>query len=184
MTTTALPHFLPFRNTISKLPYKYSNSTWQFVYKTSLIEKVSSVTNQKMKRIFTIILLTVLVNSCSNKTKQYPIEGKWRYMNKNKGCEIILKKGTYNYTRWNDDVINCSNGKYFVNENTGRKCTTLTLVPDIQISEGDSLIIGCINIDVVSRTDSTFLAREPSPLHRGINLGTKWEDHTKLFKKE
>ncbi len=137
-----------------------------------------------MKQLFTIILLTILVNSCSNKTDQIAIEGSWLYKDINKGCEIILKKGTYNYTRWEDDVINCSNGKYFVNENPARKCTTLTLVPDIQISEGDSLIIGCINIDVVSLTDSSLLARAPSPLHRGLNLGTKWEDHTELFKKK
>jgi len=135
-----------------------------------------------MKQLITIISFTLIL-SCSNKSKLHPIEGKWRYDDTKKGCEIIFINGFYNITRWNDDIVNTSKGKYFFNENQARKNITVTLVPDLQYSEGDTIVLPCENIDVVSITDSILITKKPTLWIHGIGGTTTRKNFTELYKK-
>lgn len=129
-----------------------------------------------MKYLSNRILFAFFLISCSYEKKQFPIEGTWRYNDANKGCEINMKNGLYNSIRWSDDLIICSNGKYFINENPSRKCITLTLIPDLEINEDDTLILDCKNIDIVSITDSVLVTRVPILLPYEKKSGTNWKN--------
>lgn len=137
-----------------------------------------------MKYLPIKILFTLFIISCNNEKKQFQIEGTWRYHDANEGCEIILKNGLYNSTRWNYDLVISSKGKYFVNENPARKCITLTLIPDLLISESDTLILDCNNIDIVSITDSVLVTLKQIQLPYENNSGTIWKNQIELYKKK
>jgi len=135
-----------------------------------------------MKQLITIIFFAFIL-SCSNTTEQHPIEGTWKCDDTKKGCVIIFKNGFYSITRWNDDVVNTSQGKYFFNENQARQNITLTLIPDLQFSEGDTIILPCENIDVVSITDSILITQKPTQWVHGIGGGRIGKNFTELYKK-
>ena len=116
-----------------------------------------------MKQVINIILLSGFLFSCnSNKKESHLIDGKWRFENSKKGSEIIFSNGLYSQIRWNDDLVYKSNGKYYFNENKNRSEVTITLVPDLQYSEGDTIILPCENIDIISLTDSTMTSKKPT----------------------
>ncbi len=122
-----------------------------------------------MKQVMTIILVSVFLFSCnSNKKEKYLIDGKWRYENSKKGREIVFSNGLYSQIRWNDDLVYKSNGKYYFNENKNRSEVTITLAPDLQHSEKDTILLPCENIDIVILTDSVMFTKKPTQwLYRG-----------------
>lgn len=135
-----------------------------------------------MKQLIAIIIFAFIL-SCSNKSKQYPIEGKWKCTDIEKGCEITFENGFYSITRWSDDLVSTSSGKYFFNENQARESITITLIPNLQFSEGDTIILPCENIDVVSITDSILITQKPTQWAHGIGGGRTRKNHTELYKK-
>ncbi|MFH1003897.1 MAG: hypothetical protein V1781_00115 [Bacteroidota bacterium] len=137
-----------------------------------------------MKQIINIILLSFFIFSCNKgKNDNHLIDGKWRCEEIKNGCEIAFKNGLYNLTKWNDDLVNTSNGKYFLNENKERLNLTLTLVPDLQYSEGDTIMLPCENIDLVSITDSVLITQKPTQWVHGIDGGRTKKNVTTLYKK-
>ena len=79
-----------------------------------------------------------------------------------KGKEILLENGAYHLTSWNDDLVNKSNGYYFLNENKNRKTLTLTLVPDLAYSGSDTVLLECQNIDIIELTEQIMIAKKPT----------------------
>lgn len=118
-----------------------------------------------------------------SKNDNYLIEGIWRYEGADNGSEIVFTNGLYSLTKWNDDLVNVSKGKYFFNENTKRLLLTLTLVPDLQYSEGDTIMLPCDNFDILSITDSFMLIKKPTQwLHSTEKSRTK-RNITILYRK-
>lgn len=136
-----------------------------------------------MNRLIIAITFFVVLSSCGRNIKRDPIEGKWRSLDTTKGCEIIFKNGFYSLTRWSDDLVNASKGKYFFNKNQARQNTTVTLVPDLQYSEGDTIILPCENIDVMSITDSILTTQKPTQWIHKVGGGTTKENLTEVYKK-
>lgn len=123
-----------------------------------------------MKLIIIIIQISVFAISCANsKSDNDLIEGKWRYEVTKMGCEIVFNNGLYDLTKWNDDLVNTSQGKYFINENKDRLVVTLTLVPNLQFSDGDTIMLPCENIDVVKITDSLLITKKATEWIRRID---------------
>jgi hypothetical protein len=135
-----------------------------------------------MKKLIVIILFEIFI-SCNNKNTQLLIEGKWRHDDTKTGCELIFENGFYNITRWNDDLVNTSKGRYFLNENQARIKITVTLVPDLQYSEGDTIYLPCENIDIVSITDSFLIIQKPTQWVRNTEGATARKNITELYKK-
>lgn len=135
-----------------------------------------------MKQLISLIFYFVTL-SCNNESKQHPIEGKWKCDDIKNGCEIVFKNGFFNKTRWTDDLVNTSKGKYFFNENPARQNMTVTLVPDLQFSEGDTIILACEYIDVVSINDSILVIQKPTQWVPKIGGGTKRINLKELYKK-
>jgi hypothetical protein len=132
--------------------------------------------------VITIIFYSLILSSC-NKNKQRTIEGKWRLDDTIKGLEIIFAKGYYNTTKWNDDLVNTSKGKYFFNENQARRSITLTLIPDLQYSEGGTIILPCEIIDIVSMTDSVLITQNSTQWIHGFGKGVTIRNFTEKFRK-
>lgn len=115
-----------------------------------------------MKFIVSIILVSVCLFSCINKKEKHFIDGMWLYENSKKGSEITFNNGLYYQIKWDDDLVYKSKGKYYFNENKNRSEVTLTLVPDLQYSQGDTIILPCENMDIVNLTDSILAIKKIS----------------------
>lgn len=112
-----------------------------------------------MKKVYVLILLSII--ACDSKIEK--LNGKWSVSEGDKrGKEIILKDGTYTMVTWNDDLVNKSSGLLFVNENSQRQTLTLTLVPDLTYSEGDTILLKCENIDIIKLSSNQMTAIMPT----------------------
>ena len=136
-----------------------------------------------MKKIIIYSAFFISFISCSHKNKDSLLEGKWRNENYKKGSEIELKKGIYKITKWSDDLVNISTGKYFINENDKRKSITLTLVPNVVYSEKDTIMLPCDNIDIIKITDSALIVQKPTLWVREVNNVSTIKNNTEIFKK-
>lgn len=124
-----------------------------------------------MKEIIALFILSTALVSCNNNRKdQYSIDGKWQFMNEKKGSELVFKNGFYSQIKWDDDLVIKSKGNYYVNINPKRAKLIISLIPDLQYSEGDTIRLPCENIDVISLTDSIMIIQQPTQwIHRKDN---------------
>ena len=137
-----------------------------------------------MKQLAIITVSILFLISCNDdKNERGFIIGKWKYENDKEGCELYFKNGNYTQTKWNDDIVNKSSGKYFINENGNRNTITLTLVPDLQYIEKDTIILYCENIDLVSITDSILITKKPTQWVHGTDKEMTRKNFTENYKK-
>jgi hypothetical protein len=121
---------------------------------------------------FIIIILICIINfSCDNKYDLRLLCGIWKSDDILKGhsSKIVFEKLTYLKMDGYGDVVYISKGKYFYNENKERRTFTITLVPDLVFNNGNPIIIGCSNIDILKITDSTLSVLERIRHDKGYN---------------
>ncbi len=102
-----------------------------------------------------LILAVVLGSGCTHITHDV-FEGRWEYAEGDRGCSIELEGGSYKLTKWDDDIVNSSAGRYFVNKNDARQTTTLTFVPDLLKVGNRTVFLPCENFDVLTISDTAF----------------------------
>jgi hypothetical protein len=108
---------------------------------------------------YVLILVLYLSWGCQN---EIDLEGKWRLKNDRKSDQIIFFGNNYKKVKSSDDLINESTGVYFVNKNRNRGTITISLIPDIQFSDGDTVIKECINLDIVKFSKKSFTVKSPT----------------------
>ena len=112
-----------------------------------------------MKIQFYQIVLFFCFLNCGNNNK-HPFEGRWEYRNSSGYGRIILfKGGSYQQRIWENKAIFDSEGVFFFNENKSRMALTITLIPNLDYTIFDTIILPCENIDLLEITQSNFIAR-------------------------
>jgi hypothetical protein len=127
---------------------------------------IESCSIDKSNRIVNNLIGTWTLDSVSSPSGRY-------YSIKNsKDSEtlIFINKFNYSYEWWNDDVGNTFTGKFFILDNPKRGLMTLTCIPDIQVSEKDTIRIGYMNLDIVSLQKDRLMLIDK----------TKWIDRDSL----
>lgn len=76
----------------------------------------------------------------------------------------------YSYEYWNGNVGNTSNGKFFILDNPKRGLMTLTCIPDILVSEKETIRLEYINLDILSIQENRLVLIDE----------TKWLDRDSL----
>lgn len=118
---------------------------------------------------FCLIMVVLLLTSCNNHDQRpkelkyllgtwvldsetYPGENEYQHV---EACDYLTFYNNSKYTfKTNCGCIHLDfKGKYFILNNPKRGLKTITLIPDIEISEGDTIRIGYDNFDIVNITD-------------------------------
>jgi hypothetical protein len=116
-----------------------------------------------VRHLLILLGIAILIDSCSGDKSNKIVDnliGSWtldsistpsgRFIANNDSKTLIFKnKIDYSYEWWNGDVGNTFNGKFFILYNPRRGLKTLTCIPDIQVSEKDTIRIGYLNLDIV-----------------------------------
>jgi hypothetical protein len=124
------------------------------------------------KSSFYILLwLTFYTTSCCDKHSklQRDIKGTWINKDQKANTVVTFYDSTYTSILSQDDVVISTKGKYFINENKFRKSKTVTLIPDIAISDKDTIILPCDNLDIIEYNDSTLFIQKPTKWHKSLN---------------
>ena len=110
--------------------------------------------------------LEYLVGTWVLDSASFPIGNQYE---KEEACDYLTFLNDADYTfKTNCGCIHLDfKGKYFLLNNPKRRLKTLTLVPDIEISEGDTIRIGYDSFDIVSITDKRLqIVRETEFINR------------------
>jgi hypothetical protein len=139
-----------------------------------------------MKKLIIILVFSIVLLSCNrNKIDESLIEGKWEF-NINDRLEIFtFKEGLYSNVTIQDDLIVTTKGKYFFNKNINRSEITISLVPDLKFINGDTLMVPCEFLDLISLTDSMLILKTPTEVNYSfINKGVSYVNKTIKVRKE
>ncbi len=132
-----------------------------------------------MKKLIIILVFSIVLLSCNrNKIDESLIEGKWEFSNNDRLEIFTFKEGLYSNVTIQDDLIVTTKGKYFFNKNINRSEITISLVPDLKFINGDTLMVPCEFLDLISLTDSmliikTLTERNYSYIKKGVSYVNK-----------
>ncbi len=109
-----------------------------------------SYSDNKTSDLNTKLLGTWVLDSISTTSGKY-------YKSENESKIFTIKNKTDYILEWrNGDVGNRSTGKYFVLENPKRGLKTITFVPDIQITDKDTIRTAYMNFDLININSKRF----------------------------
>lgn len=117
---------------------------------------------KKIIKMFLLVFVLCVFYSCNSYFDDHYLQGTWLNEEGDRGHQIVFEQGEFHQTISNDDLVNKSKGKYFLNKNPLRSQMTISLIPDIIISEGDTIILENSNLDVVKLSDSIMFVRLPT----------------------
>jgi hypothetical protein len=116
---------------------------------------------------FSLILFFVF--SCNQTTEKNKYNGKWILQEQNYNEDIIFQDGNYTKKYSSDDLRVNSSGKFYLNKNKNRFGITISLIPDKIISENDTILQECENLDVLEINDSNLIIQKSNQWDRDVN---------------
>ncbi len=139
-----------------------------------------------MKKLIIILVFSIVLLSCNrNKIDESLIEGKWEFSNNDRLEIFTFKEGLYSNVTIQDDQIVTTKGKNFFNKNINRSEITISLVPDLKFINGDTLMVPCEFLDLISLTDSMLIIKTPTEVNYSfINKGVSYVNKTIKVRKE
>lgn len=139
-----------------------------------------------MKKLIIIIVFSIVILGCKrNKIDESLIEGKWEFSNNDRLEIFTFKEGLYSNVTIQDDLIVTTKGKYFFNKNINRSEITISLVPDLKFINGDTLMVPCEFLDLISLTDSMLIIKTLTKINYSeIKKGVSYVNKTIKVRKE
>ncbi len=139
-----------------------------------------------MKKLIIILVFSIVLLSCNrNKIDESLIEGKWEFSNNDRLEIFTFKEGLYSNVTIQDDLIVTTKGKYFFNKNINRSEITISLVPDLKFINGDTLMVPCEFLDLISLTDSMLIIKTLTKINYSeIKKGVSYVNKTIKVRKE
>ena len=139
-----------------------------------------------MKKLIIIIVFSIVILCCNrNKIDESLIEGKWEFSNNDRLEIFTFKEGLYSNVTIQDDLIVTTKGKYFFNKNINRSEITISLVPDLKFINGDTLMVPCEFLDLISLTDSMLIIKTLTKINYSeIKKGVSYVNKTIKVRKE
>ena len=114
-------------------------------------------------------LILFFVFSCNQTTEKNKYNGKWILQEQNYNEDIIFQDGNYTKKYSSDDLRVNSSGKFYLNKNENRSGITISLIPDKIISENDTILQECENLDVLEINDSNLIIQKSNQWDRDVN---------------
>jgi len=125
------------------------------------------VGNSKIMKFRWLLLVGCFLWSCNSRIN---LDGQWAFHEDGRGREITFENERYRDLQWNGDLVRESSGRVFVTSNPRRFPLTVSLIPDLQYSEGDTIVLPCTFLDIIAGSDSLLTVQLPTNWYGGPGL--------------